>query len=160
MSRMYGKTTLLVTALVAGACVSLLGLAQATAQGVPCPDSPHGACLGGGCGLVGRLTDLHENDIQNCRARTYGQPELFYNYYVPGTCGGVPAVMYLAPRPVPAWVGYTYYTYQPVLPHEQLYPHKRTYFRYYDEGRGLTRTSVSWYREPFTALPAHLRLAR
>jgi hypothetical protein len=68
--------------------------------------------------------------------------------------------MYLAPRPVPEWVGYTYYTYQPVLPHELLYQHHRTYFRYYDGGRGLTRTSVSWSRPPLSGLPAHIRLAR
>ena len=58
----------------------------------------------------------------NCRPRTYGQPDLFYNYYVPGTCGGVPAAAYIAPVPVPPVVGHTYYTYQPFLPNELLYP--------------------------------------
>lgn len=155
MPRMYGKTTLLAAALLAGVCV--LGVAQATGQEPnECyPSCPHGACLGSG--LFG---GLHNTDITNCRARTYGQPELFYNYYVPGTCGGVPAVMYMAPQPVPAWVGHTYYTYQPVLPHEMLYKHHRDYYRYYDSGRGLTRTHVSWYRAPLTAMPAHLRIAR
>ena len=54
-----------------------------------------------------------------------------------------------SPRvPVPAWVGHTYYTYQPFLPNELLYQHHRTYYRYYDQGRGLTRTAISWSRPP------------
>jgi hypothetical protein len=89
---------------------------------------------------------------------------LFANYYVPGTCGGVPAEMYLAPHPVPPVVGYTYYTYQPMMPHELLYQHHRTYYRYYDNGRGLTRTSVHWYRPPLqsslVSLRGHFTLAR
>jgi hypothetical protein len=70
---------------------------------------------------------------------------LFYNFYVPPTCGGAGAQMYLAPQPVPPVVGYTYYTYQPLMPHEFLYRHHRRYHRYYNEGRGLTRTSVVWW---------------
>lgn len=53
--------------------------------------------------------------------------------------------MYMAPGPVPAHVGHTYYTYQPFMPHEMLYKHKRTYHRYYDEGRGLTRTHIRYW---------------
>jgi hypothetical protein len=123
-----------------------------------CP--PGAACRHGlGRGALANLRDLLGNDIENCRPRTYGQPDLFYNYYVPGTCGGVPAAMYLAPRPVPATVGHTYYTYQPFLPHELLYQHHRHYYRYYDQGRGMTRTSVSWYRPPIY-IPSHFRIAR
>ena len=81
-------------------------------------------------------------------ARSFGQPDLFYNYYVPGGPGGVPAAMYLAPRPVPPLVGHTYYTYQPLLPHEFMYPHQRRYYRYYNCGTGLTRTSVRFMRTP------------
>jgi hypothetical protein len=66
----------------------------------------------------------------------------------------------LAPQPVPPLVGHTYYTYQPFMPHELLYPHHRTYHRYYDGGRGLTRTSVSWYRPPLTSWTQYLRIAR
>jgi hypothetical protein len=157
MSRMYGKHTLLAAALLTGVCVSLLGTVQAVAQDTGCPQ---GACPGAGCGPGCNLGAMRGNNTCNCRPRTYGQPDLFYNYYVPATCGGVPAAMYIAPRPVPAWVGYTYYTYQPVMPNELLYQHNRTYFRYYDEGRGLTRTHVSWDRPPLSALPAHLRIAR
>ena len=84
----------------------------------------------------------------NCRPVQYGQPDLFYNYYVPGTCGGVPAAMYLAPHPVPPLMGHTYITYQPFMPHEMLYTHHRSYYRYYDGGRGMTRVNVRWYRPP------------
>ena len=80
-----------------------------------------------------------------CRGHDHGHPDLFYNFYVPPSCGGVGAQMYLAPQPVPPHVGYTYYTYQPLMPHEMLYRHQRTYHRYYNEGRGMTRTSVRWW---------------
>jgi hypothetical protein len=80
-----------------------------------------------------------------CRDYQYGNPDLFYNFYVPPTCGGVGVGIYPAPLPVPAHVGHTYYTYQPLMPHEFLYQHHRTYHRYYNEGRGLTRTSVHWW---------------
>lgn len=80
-----------------------------------------------------------------CRSHEYGRPDLFYNYYVDPSCGAVPAQMYIAPRPVPPLVGQTYYTYQPLMPHEMLYRHHRSYHRYYNEGRGLTRTHVIWW---------------
>jgi len=58
---------------------------------------------------------------------------LFENYYVePADAGGIGSKMYPSPRPVPAWVGGTYYTYQGLYPHEHMYPHSRTYYR----GRG------------------------
>ena len=77
-----------------------------------------------------------------------GRPDLFYTYYVPGGPGGVPAAMYLAPRPVPPLVGHTYFTYQPLMPHEYMYQHQRRYYRYYDCGTGLTRTRVRYMRTP------------
>lgn len=86
-----------------------------------------------------------------CRPWEYGRPDLFYNFYVPNNCGGAPAALYIAPRPVPALVGHTYYTYQPLMPHEMLYPHLRTYRQWYDGGRGVTRTKVAWYCNPLTA---------
>jgi hypothetical protein len=80
-----------------------------------------------------------------CREYDYGRQDLFYNFFVPPTCGGVGAALYPAPlTTVPPHVGYTYYTYQPLMPHEMLYKHHRSYHRYYNEGRGLTRTSVHW----------------
>jgi hypothetical protein len=59
------------------------------------------------------------------------QYDLFYNYYVPEPCGvGAGAELYVSPRPTPPFVGHTYITYQPLLPHEFLYPHHRVYRRY------------------------------
>ena len=88
---------------------------------------------------------LHHHRVAECREYQYGNPDLFYNFYIPPTCGGVGAELYPSPFPVPAHVGHTYYTYQPFMPHEFLYKHHRTYHRYYNEGRGLTRTSVRWW---------------
>lgn len=85
-----------------------------------------------------------------CRSWEYGNPDLFYNFYAPNNCGSNAAVMYIAPRQVPAVVGHTYYTYQPFMPHEFTYPHYRTYRRYYDDGRGMTRTKAVWYSNPLT----------
>jgi len=99
-----------------------------------------------------------------CKEYQYGHPDLFRNYYLPPTCGGVGAAMYLSPGPVPAHVGHTNITYQPFMPHEYLYAHKKTYHRSYDEGRGLTRTSVHWHSPPGKSVGAHihhgLKLAR
>ena len=61
------------------------------------------------------------------------QNDLFYNYYTGPAAGhlvGHPAAMYPSPRPTPAYVGHTYITYQPLLPHEFLYrPHAKLYVR-------------------------------
>jgi hypothetical protein len=82
-----------------------------------------------------------------CTPWEYGNADLFYNFYVANNCG-VPAQLYIAPRPVPAVVGHTYYTYQPLMPHEFTYPHHRTYRHWYDDGRGFNRTKVVWYCNP------------
>ncbi|MBN1912011.1 MAG: hypothetical protein JW818_19975 [Pirellulales bacterium] len=71
-------------------------------------------------------------------------PDLFYNYYVPpGPCGGVGAQLYVSPRPVPERVGHTWITYQPLMPHEFLYTHHRTYYRRHEDAR-CTKTHVKW----------------
>jgi hypothetical protein len=80
----------------------------------------------------------------NCNYRDYASQDLFYNHYVGNNCGGMGAQLYLSPRPVPQFVGNTYITYQPLMPHEFLYQHQRTYHRYYNGGLGLTRTSVRY----------------
>jgi hypothetical protein len=80
-----------------------------------------------------------------CQYRYYGQPDLFYNYYAWPSCTGWGAELYVSPLPVPPHVGHTYITYQPLMPHEFLYQHHRTYHRYYNGGQGLTRTSVIWW---------------
>lgn len=71
-------------------------------------------------------------------------PTLQYNYYypVPGT-NGIPARLYLSPRPTPAHVGYTYITYQALAPHEFLWRHRATYYRPY--AGGMTVTTVNWH---------------
>ncbi len=89
----------------------------------------------------------------------YGQPDLFYNFYIPNHQGGAPAQMYIAPSPVPARVGHTYYTYQPFMPHEFTYQHHRTYRRYYDDGRGMTRTRAIWYANPVSSAAKAVRQA-
>jgi hypothetical protein len=75
------------------------------------------------------------------------QPDVFYNYYVPGN-GGTPAAMYPAPYPTPRHVGHTYTTYQPWMPHEHLYRHHYTQHQYYDSGMGMNRTKVKWSYPP------------
>ena len=53
--------------------------------------------------------------------------------------------LYPSPRPTPPWVGHTYVTYQPLMPHELLYPHKRTYVRRNPDA-GFTKTTVRYRR--------------
>jgi hypothetical protein len=72
-------------------------------------------------------------------------PDLFYNYYVrPSAGGGVPAQLYVSPRPTPPMVGHTWITYQPLLPHEFLYHHHRSYYKYYRSG-GHTIARVHYH---------------
>jgi hypothetical protein len=107
------------------------------------------AGAGGDARLLARLQGCRmQNGVLTCNPWEYGNPDLFYNFYVPNNCGSVPAQLYLAPRPVPPLVGHTYYTYQPFLPHEMTYPHHRTYRQWYDGGRGMTRAKATWYCEP------------
>ena len=73
----------------------------------------------------------------------YGPKDLFYNYYVSPEPGLVGAEMYLCPRPAPPVVGHTYITYPPLMPHEFLYRHHRTY-RTFHEDSPKTVTHVSW----------------
>ena len=88
----------------------------------------------------------HHCNGPTCREYKYGSPDLFYNFYAPPNCGAMSAGMYPAPlSSIPPHVGHTYYTYQPLMPHEFLYKHSRSYHRYYNDGRGLTRTSVHWW---------------
>lgn len=69
---------------------------------------------------------------------------LFYNYYVPpDPYWGLGAQLYVCPRPTPPLVGHTYITYQPLMPHEFLYQHHRTYYRYHPQG-GVTKVHVGW----------------
>lgn len=83
-----------------------------------------------------------------CVPRSYGYPDLFYNYYTQGFCNASNAQMYLCPRPVPPFVGNTYFTYQPWYPEEMLYWHKNRYHNYYDGGRGMNHTRVFYMAPP------------
>jgi hypothetical protein len=86
-----------------------------------------------------------QDGTANCLYPQYGRPDLFYNYYAQPQCGGVGADMYPAPVPTPPLVGHTYYTYQPLMPHEYMYRHHRIYHQYYNYGRGWNRTRVIWW---------------
>lgn len=75
-------------------------------------------------------------------------PPLFANYYTQGMANQATAEMYVAPVPVPQWVGHTYYTYQPLYPHELMFAHTHKYHNYYDNGRGLNSTKVRYSVAP------------
>lgn len=92
-------------------------------------------------------------------AQDYGGPKnLFAQYYTQGGASQSHAGMYPAPHPVPRKVGHTYYTYQPLMPHEMMYTHSRNYYKYHagpesfychgcngsGGGSGLTKTTVKW----------------
>ncbi|MBN2024505.1 MAG: hypothetical protein JW809_17125 [Pirellulales bacterium] len=69
---------------------------------------------------------------------------LFANYYAQPSGGAdVGAQLYLSPRPTPPMVGHTWVTYQPLMPHEFLYPHHRCYVQRHPDARP-TRTCVTW----------------
>jgi len=75
---------------------------------------------------------------------------LFSQYTTQGGASSATAGMYPAPHPVPGNVGSSYYTYQPLMPHEMMYSHSRNYFNYYNDssyyggGGSLNITSVKW----------------
>jgi hypothetical protein len=69
--------------------------------------------------------------------------DLFANYYEGPNPSGVPVGMYVSPRPVPAYVGHTYTTYQPFMPHEYLYAHKRSHYAHCP-GAGWSRAKIRY----------------
>jgi hypothetical protein len=75
---------------------------------------------------------------------------LFSQYSTQGGASSAHAGMYPAPHPVPRHVGSSYYTYQPLMPHEMMYTHSRNYYNYYNDssyyggGGSLNKTSVKW----------------
>ena len=104
-----------------------------------------GHCADGNCD--GQCADGHCRNAGGQMTVDHGHPNLFYNFYVPPT-GGVGASLYLSPVPTPPHVGHTYITYQPLMPHEMMYPHHTRYYRYYNGGRGLNRTRIHYYNPP------------
>ena len=95
-------------------------------------------------------------DAGGAEGRSYGQPDLFYNYYTQGNSNGANAQMYVSPLPVPRNVGHTFLTYQPFHPDEFLYWHKDRYHRSYDNGRGMNRTRAMYYSPPIRQAASNL----
>ncbi len=134
-----------------GACAPN-GYSDAMMGGCPSCKPPLGARLHAGIrNCIAGCCQKFRTAGQGCYAyRPYtesSQPDLFYNFYVPNPRGAGGAA-YPAPYPTPSLVGHTYYTYQPLMPHEFLYKHHRTYHQYYNQGMGMNRTSVRWYGTP------------
>ena len=77
-------------------------------------------------------------------------PNYLFSQYTTQGQGGATAGKYPAPHPVPSYVGESYYTYQPLMPHEMMYEHQRNYYNYYNDGSfkgggpSLNVTSVRW----------------
>ena len=153
--RLLGAAHLLVAAL----------LACQTAAAQDCPqcaaDAASGACGGEQSPCFTPLGPCQGKACYGYRPFTEAsQPDLFYNFYVPNNLGSA-AAAYPAPYPTPNIVGHTYYTYQPLMPHEFLYHHHRTYHQYYNGGMGLNRTSVHWYGQPIhTAFKGTIKALR
>ena len=81
---------------------------------------------------------------QGTRRVSYqAQNDLFYNYYVGPGPSGTTAQLYESPLPTPPFVGHTWITYQPFMPHEYLWRHQRSYYTY-NPGAGWTRTNVRY----------------
>jgi hypothetical protein len=118
-------------------------VADSAVHSAPVPDGvvEDAGCVGDPYGAGGGPFGLHP---LTCIPRDYLNPHLFYNFYVGGNCGSIPAAMYPTPMPTPPLVGHTYFTYQPLYPHEFMYAHKRVYHHHYNHNRGLTRTRVIW----------------
>ncbi|HTN74944.1 MAG TPA: hypothetical protein VL096_06845 [Pirellulaceae bacterium] len=132
------------TTALGGLLLAGMTLFVSTASAQECANC-RGGQHSGGMGSVAYSGNPYGPGPYNCHGRNYPQPDLFYNFYAHGPCGGYPAQMYVAPKPVPANVGHTYITYQPFMPHEFMYKHHRTYHQYYDGGRGLTRAKmIAW----------------
>ena len=114
-------------------------------------------CDGGGCALGGCAAtgDINAGVKRSCcwyqPYTEKSQPDIFYNYYAPNNNGSTAAAL-PAPYPTPSVVGHTYYTYQPLMPNEFLYTHRRSYHQYYNNGMGLNRTRVHWYHNPFSVV--------
>ncbi|WP_372897152.1 hypothetical protein [Stieleria sp.] len=103
----------------------------------------------GGGGVLGKLRGAYGGgDFAVCEDRKYDHSDLFYNFYSGGNCNTSNAQMYVSPVPVPAFVGHTFNTYQPLYPHEFLYKHTNRYHNYYDNGRGINRTKVHYSYPP------------
>lgn len=115
-------------------------------DGCDCDECGHGyGHLKNKLGRVGGCCCCQKHGWDGQRRISYQrQKDLFYNYYAqPGPFYNTPGKLYVSPLPVPANVGHTYTTYQPYMPHEYMYRHKRSYYTY-NPGAGWTRTNVRY----------------
>jgi hypothetical protein len=89
--------------------------------------------------------DLGGDNQARAEYRVRSADQMFHNYYVP-PCGypTTGAQLYVSPRPTPPLVGHTWITYEPLMPHEFLWKHRRTYIRHLPNGK-TTRTTVHWH---------------
>lgn len=75
---------------------------------------------------------------------------LFSQYATADGPSTTTAGMYPAPHYVPPMGAQSYYTYQPLMPHEMMYQHSRNYYNYYNTGGymggydSLNKTKVRW----------------
>ena len=122
------------------------------------------SCGGSGCsscGSRGKLAGLlghrgsHVGDVGNIE-RSYGNTDLFYNYYTNGMANRANAQMYMSPLPVPPNVGHTFFTYQPFYPEEMLYWDKNKFHNNYDNGRGMNRTRATYFAPPIRQAASNL----
>ena len=65
--------------------------------------------------------------------QAHAQAPLFSQYTTQGA-GSPSAALYPAPHWSPILGAESYYTYQPLMPHEMMYQHSRNYYNYYDGG--------------------------
>ena len=75
--------------------------------------------------------------------------DMFSQYASASGASAINAGIYQAPHYSPALGGHSYYTYQPLMPHEMMYAHSRNYFNYYNTNQcghpdSLTKTSIRW----------------
>lgn len=107
-------------------------------------------------------------------AQTYDEQtsHLFHNMYTGGAASQATAGMYPAPHPTPRIAGHVFYTYQPLMPHQMMYEHNRTYYTTYAGpeafysnpcsgpncltpygGAGVNKTTVIWQHGGTFATP-------
>jgi hypothetical protein len=129
--------------------IEVSGAPCGSADGAPCGSADGGASGGAGGGASGGAEGGASGGAGGMiQGRSYGQPDLFYNYYTQGYSNQANAQMYLSPLPIPPNVGHTFYTYQPFYPHHMMYWHKDRFHRSYDNGRGMNRTKAVYYSPP------------
>ena len=107
---------------------------------------------------MGAFAFTGESAIAQQQQSSQMEFNLFQNFHTQPGASMSSAAMYSAPHPVPASVGYSNYTYQPLYPHQHLYAHKKNYYNYYGTadqfysdncqggqgGGALNKTTVVW----------------